>query len=49
MTLRSLKYEEFDSYDAFEKWIRSTVPRDMLVKYRDEYREIRQRDDELIE
>ena len=33
---------EFDSYDAFEKWIRkSYVPQDMLTKYRDEYRDIR--------
>ena len=44
------KNGEFDTYDAFEKWMRkSYVPQDMLAKYRDEYREIRQRDGELVE
>ena len=40
----------FVTYDAFEKWIKQKyVPQDMLAKYRDEYREIRQRDGESIE
>ena len=41
---------EFEIYDAFEEWMRKNyVPQDMLAKYRDEYRDIRQRDGESVE
>jgi Retrotransposon gag protein len=41
---------EFETYDAFEEWMRKNyVPQDMLAKYRDEYRDIRQRDGESVE
>src|SRR6266496_6392175 len=48
--VKVMKDGEFDTYDAFEKWMKKNyVPEDILAKYRDEYREIRQRDGESVE